>query len=372
MYLKSVFLLFWSCYLWTKVFCQNQYFDFYGNDIELYNASAFDIDSIINKDKVPTALREYLDKKIAFYELEDWAIVLFLKKFVAAEFAKKSESFKVKFLSTLLTSQNINNAIGAGSRNRILSLLCIDKNILPEGIAVFDEYGSKFIYKAGTDVPFRLREIDLVYYKGNDILLRAKPPNLKATDEVTLTRFFYNYSTHQTDSIRFKYSPTYITYSRDFPLALSRVNYLQLPISSAFTNSFFAALSPKLMLCKTREDSINFLMRLTQTVLKYKESGTLHTPEQTLLSGTGDCTDESLFLAFLLSYYFPDVDVVFLSYDWINHVRLGIYDKNIDSKDKSFIEYKGKKYLLAELTAESVLGDVVFKDVQRYPSRIIE
>ncbi len=79
-----------------------------------------------------------------------------------------------------------------------------------------------------------------------------------------------------------------------------------------------------------------------------------------------------MLLAFLLSYYFNDLDVMFLNYDGIEHVRLGIYNVNFDTKEKSFVEYKGKRYLLAELTAETLLGDIIFKGVQRYPDRIIE
>jgi hypothetical protein len=365
-----VFLL--SSFFFTTVFCQNTNFDFYGNAVVLENISVQDCDSIIKQGIVPAVIQQYINRHITQYDLEDWAVVLFLKKYVDEAFKNISDAGKVKILSALLIAQNINNGIATRNKRQILSLVSIDNKLMPEGIAISDEGGSRLILTAFKREPFKIRSIDIVFYKGKDLKLRAVPPKLVVNDYKQISRSFYNYSTQKKDTINFSYSPQYINYAFDFPLALSHVSYTKLPISPLFTTSFFAALTPKLNNCKNKEDSINFLMRFTQTVLKYEHKIIIYSPESALVNGNGDCSDYSMLLAFLLSYYFNDLDITFLNYDGIEHVRLGIYNANFDNKEKSFVEYKGKRYLLAELTAETVLGDIIFKGVQRYPDRIIE
>jgi hypothetical protein len=66
----------------------------------------------------------------------------------------------------------------------------------------------------------------------------------------------------------------------------------------------------------------------------------------------------------------PDLDMVVLEYESLEHVRMGIYDSGIDTKEKSFVEFEGKKYLLAELTGQNILlGDPVLIG-SRQPSHI--
>ena len=78
-------------------------------------------------------------------------------------------------------------------------------------------------------------------------------------------------------------------------------------------------------------------MRFTQTVIEYKSNLTIHSPEYSLVNGKGDCSDYSMLFAFLLSYYFSDLDVVFLNYYSLEHVRLGIYNPNLNTTNKSFV-----------------------------------
>lgn len=370
--MKPVLFFVFVCFIVGTVYSQERSFDFYGNTIELKNLPAQDYDSIIKENKVPASLQLYLNENIVRYNLEDWAIVLFLKTYVEAAFTDVSDAGKVKILSALLTAQNINNGIASRNTRRLLSLVSIETKLMPEGIAICDEGGSRLILATSKREPFKIRNVDIVFYKGRDLKLRASPPQLIINDYEQVVRSFYNYTTQKLDTISFSYSPQYIKYAYDFPLALSHVSYEKLPISPLFTNSFFATLTPKLQGCNSKEDSINFLMRFTQTVLKYDHKIIIYSPESSLVNGNGDCSDYSMLLAFLLSYYFKDLDVVFLNYDGIDHVRLGIYDKSLDTKNKSFIEYQGKKYLLAELTGETVLGDMLFIGSKNPPDRIVQ
>lgn len=377
--MKPVLLLTFVCFIVGTVYSQERSFDFYGNTIELKNLPVQDCDSMIKENKVPASLQQYLNENIVRYGLEDWAIVLFLKAYVETGFKNVSDADKVKILSALLTAQSINNAIGIRSSHRLLSLISIDRKQMPHGINVFDEQGYKLIYGAINKIPFKIKSADVVFYKGRDMQLKAVPPKLNVSDYTQAIRSFYNYTTQKTDSISFSYSPQYIKYSYDFPMAVSKVLYSKLPISPLFTTSFFASLTPKLQGCSNKEDSINFLMRFTQTVIKYEPNEDTYGwggypcyPENTLVMAKGDCDDYSMLLAFLLSYYFKDLDIVFLEYDSFNHVRLGIYGKSLDTKNKSFIEYQGKKYLLAELTGETVLGDMLFIGSKNPPDRIVQ
>jgi hypothetical protein len=377
--MKSVLLFVFVCFIISTAYSQERSFNFYGNTIELKNLSAEDCDSMIKENKVPASLQLYLNENIVRYNLEDWAIVLFLKTYVEAAFTDVSDAGKVKILSALLTAQNINNAIGIRSSHRLLSLVSIDRKQMPHGINVFDEQGYKLIYGATNKIPFKIKNADIVFYKGRDIQLRAVPPKLNVSDYKQIIRSFYNCTTQKIDSLSFSYSPQYIKYSYAFPMAVSKVLYTKLPISPLFTSSFFTSLTPKLQGCSNKQDSINFLMRFTQTVIKYEPNENTYGwggypcyPENTLVMAKGDCDDYSMLLAFLLSYYFKDLDVVFLEYDSFNHVRLGIYDKSLDTKNKSFIEYQGKKYLLAELTGETVLGDMLFIGSKNRPDRIVQ
>jgi len=271
-----------------------------------------------------------------------------------------------------MTAQNINNGIAVRNQHQLLSLVSINKEIAPEGFSIFDEGISRFILSTVKLEPFKTTDVDVLFSKGRNLELKASPPKLDEGIVKQIARKFYNYTTKQEDTIKFAYSPQYINYSYDFPLVLSHISCSKLPISPVFLKSFFPALTPKLEGCKNKEDSINFLMRFTQTILKYEHKKIIYSPEASIVNRSGDCSDYSLLLAFLLSYYFDDLEIAFLNYDRIEHVCLGIYDAGIDTRDKSFVEYKGKKYLLAELTGESVLGDIIFKGVRQAPSRITE
>lgn len=361
--------------LLTIVFCKSSFsqnsFDFYGNVVPLTVVSPQECDNMVKESKVSVDLQLYINKYIMLYNLEDWPIVLFLKKFVAAQFSNLRRKDKEKILSILITSQNFNNAIGSKNKHRLLSIIKIESNLMPEGIQVIDNSGSRFIIGAVKKEPFNIKYINSMLHNGKDIVLRAKPAKLLISDSLDATRTFYNYKTKLLDSISFSYSPTFINYSNDFPLALSHVSYKKLPISPVFVNSFFNSLTPKLKPCINLEDSVNFLMRFTQTVLKYKKNFKIFSPENALQSAYGDCADYSMLLAFLLSYYFNNLDIVFLHYDLINHVRLGIYNPKFETKNKSFVEFKEKKYLLAELTNELLLGDYLFVGKPLYPNQIL-
>ena len=376
--MKSVFIFVIVCLIGITAYCQRESFDFYGNSIMLNAISPQERDSIVTENAVPIALQQYINSKIKLYELEDWAIVLFLKKYVTAEFGNCSDADNVKILSSLLSAQNINNAIGIRNNHRIFPLISIDRKQMPQGVNVFNEDGYKLIFGAEKKIPFEIRAVNVVYYKGKDIQIRAVTPKLNANDYRQVTRTFFNYITKQIDSITFSYSPVYVKYSLDFPMIESGIVYNKLPLSPLFTSSVISSLSEKLQYCKSKEDSINFLMRFTQTVIKYEANEDTYGwdgypcyPEQTLVIGKGDCDDYCMLLTFLMSYYLKDTEVSFMEYDSFGHVRLGIYDASLSTTNKSFVVYKGKKFLLAELTGESDLGDEVFKN-DAYPDRIIQ
>lgn len=355
-----------------KGYGQNNSFDFYGNAVPLNIVSAQDCDSVLKDSKVPATLLHCITTNINKYDLEDWSIVLFLKKYVDAAFNNIKGSDKTKILSALLTSQSINNAIGIRNKHRLLPLIIIDRKLVPTWINVGDEYGYKFIFGAVPKLPFKIRDVDIVFYKGKNILLKANPPKLIINDYKSCVRPFTNYLTKKIDTIAFNYSPQFIQYSYDFPIVLSHVDYSKTPISPLFTSTLFNSIDKKISSCKSKIDSINFLFFIAKTAVKYEENKATYSPEYTLSIGRGSCDDRIEMLAFLLSYYFKKLDMVFLHYETIEHVRLGIYDTSFETEGKSYVEYKGKKYLLAETTDDfTELGDKFYKGL-RNPTQIVE
>lgn len=147
-----------------KAYSQSSGFDFYSNVVKLPKISTTEYDSLLKQQKVSVHLREFITDNIQLYELEDWAIVLFLKKFVSTHFAKENNANRVKILSALLTSQNIGNAIGIRNKNRLLQLISIERHIAPSGVYFFEESGYRLISDDADKEPFRIRDIQFGCY----------------------------------------------------------------------------------------------------------------------------------------------------------------------------------------------------------------
>src|SRR5450755_4597354 len=219
--MKTILLFLIVYFVSITTHCQNKSFDFYGNSIPLIAISQQDRDSLVKENTVPNVLQRYINTEIKLYDLEDWAIVLFLKKYVTAEFGNYTDADNVKILSSLLSVQNINNAIGIRNNHRIFPLISIDRKQIPQGVNVYNEDGYQLIYGAVKKIPFDIRAVNVVFYKGKDLQIRAGTPKLNANDYKQANRTFLNYITKQKDSITFSYSPEYIKYSQDFPMILT-------------------------------------------------------------------------------------------------------------------------------------------------------
>jgi hypothetical protein len=373
--MKVAILSFCLAMIFARSYCQKDNFDFYGNKIKCVNLTNTINDSLLHKKLVPNVIKNLIQTNVDRFGLEDWSLVLFLNQYVKAQFADLKEIDRVKILSVLLTYENLNNAIGIRNRSAAITLIGIEKNLIPTAYT-FEESGYKFICIENDKKLFNLKEIQVVAGHSRDVSISAKSPLLNINDFAKRSCTFFNYSLRRMDTLSFIYSKQYISYSYDFPIVLSRKSYIQYPISIEFTNSLVQGLNNKIVNCRNKTDSINFLLRFVQTGVKnelneinYGKNGFPSYPENTLVEGKGDCDDKVLLLAFLLSYYFRDVDIVFLYYP--GHVRLGIPLEEVKSENRSFVEYKGKKYFIADPTDDfSIVGDV-FYTILPHPLQII-
>jgi hypothetical protein len=357
----------------NRIYGQDK-FNFYGNTVQLPDVSPQEYNKLVNDIVIPASLVQYVDKNIELYNLQDWSTVLFLKQYVYAGFPGITDAKKVKIFSALLTKLNINNAIGVKNKNDLTILVSISRQLHTSGIYFLDENGSKLITLDFNDRLKKIRDIQFGCFVGKDISFNTHPADLKTLEYSIKNIPFFNNITHAPDSIIFNYSPTYIQYSYDFPMVLTNSYSDNLPVSPAFISTLFKSLNMKLIACKSRTDSINFLLKFVQTAVKnelndktYGKIGFSSYPENTLAIGKGDCDDKCVLLTFLLNYYFKCQDILFLLYP--GHVRLGIYDPRLSINSKSFLTYSRKKYFIVDTTNDfSELGDDFYEGIPYPPA----
>src|SRR6476620_9763335 len=109
--MKNYFLI--SCFvlIFHGSYGQNNCFDFYGNCVPTIELSSKEVDTLASDQRVPHSVKSFIGANIERFGLEDWSVVLFLNKFVSAQFSKRNEVERVRILATLLAFKNINNAI---------------------------------------------------------------------------------------------------------------------------------------------------------------------------------------------------------------------------------------------------------------------
>ncbi len=351
-------------------FCQGS-FNFYGNTVPLPVVSSADMDSFFTKETLPSTIKNYINATARQYNLEDWAMVLFLNKYVAAQFSSESEANKVKIMAVLLSAENINNAIGTRDKDHLQTLISV-KNDLSPFIYTFDQNGYRLVLPLPSSHPMQLRKVDIGFYKGKDITFAGKLPQLNINDYKALTRTFFNYKTNRMDSFAFSYSPQFIKFSIDFPMLLADNNYTKYPVSPQFATTIFKELDKRVGYCKSKLDSINFLLRFAQTTVKnelnlvtYGANGYPSFPENTLVIGKGDAQDKAALFAYLFKHYFKTASVVLIYYT--DHLRVGIADVPLSLDDNSFVEFNGKRYFVADLTNTLPLGDGSYKLLKTPP-----
>ena len=372
---NSLLIVFLSVY--GQVACaQSNALLFFGAQISVPELTAQEYDSLARQKIVPDKIKNYIKNTAKTYDLADWGLVLFLQKFVSEEFRNAMEADQVKILSALLTQEKINHALGKNILGHLSCLFSIEHQA---GTYNYEKDGYRFLKEAAQKKNVGLSNIDIVYYEGNNLGFTVPAPHLNEQDSIRKTCSFFNYSTDREDSISFYYSGHYIDYSREFPMSLYHIHYTKSPVSPIFINSLFTALTKKIGTCQKRADSINFIYRFAQTVIKNQSDVDLYGvddypcyPESTLVVGKGDCDDKMELFAFLLSYFFREWDFVVLEYDDLQHVRLAIHDDCFDTQNMSYIDYKGKKYLITEVTDDfGTVGDD-FHSGERPPTRIHE
>jgi len=357
---------------WKIGYTQTDTFVFFGTKIAMPVLSIQERDSLVRQKVVPSTMKLYIDAAATTYRLEDWSLVLFLRAIVTARFNDFGTAERVNIMSTLLTEEKINNAMGKNLGGPI-SLIGIKHR---GGMCNFDVDGYKFLEKA-VEKPRRLFNIKIVYFQGKELDLSAYPPLLDDRDSARQTCRFFNNTTKKFDSCSFLSSGHFISYSREFPMSLYNIDYSRSPVSPVFERSLFGALGQKMAGCQSRTDSINFLLCFVQTAVKNELNSDAYGyadypcyPESTLTVGKGDCDDKVMLFAFLLSYFIKDVDFAVLEYDELQHVRLAIHEDDLDTAGKGFVEYTDKKYLIAEVTMDvTVLGDAFLAGGDS-PSRI--
>lgn len=369
--LNKKYLLFIVLILFiSNSFCQNS-LNFYGNTVQLPVVTSADQDSFFTRETLPVSIKNFINATARQYNLEDWAIVLFLNKYVAAQFSGETDANKVKIMAVLLSAENINNAIGTRDKDHLQTLISV-KNDLSPFIYTFDQNGYRLVLPLPSSRPMQLRKVDIGFYKGKDITFAGKLPQLNINDYKALTRTFYNYKTNRPDSFAFTYSPQFIKFSTDFPMLLADRNYEKYPVSPMFATTLFKELDKRVAYCTTKLDSINFLLRFAQTSIKnelnyitYGANGYPSFPENTLVIGKGDSQDKSALFGYLFKHYFKNASVVLIYYT--DHLRVGIADVPLSIDDNSFVEFNGKRYFVADLTNTLPLGDGSYKLLKTPP-----
>lgn len=377
-------LVVWILLLSNCVHSQNRSFDFYGTKVDAVLINQYEYDTLVKERTCPMRVDLFIKSSIKQYQLDDWAIVLFLKKLVDVVFSESTKVNKVSILSAMLSAQNINNAIGIRSKNLQALLVSVDVQAKLINTAFFEDGGYKFIPLSSIgEMPFKVKSMQRFCKEGNkDILLNYRvTPNLSdASSPVLKAIKFYNFNTKLYDSIQVLVSKKYIDYSNDLPRIKPSKYYYKAPTSSMFDSTLFGSLNEKIKNSKSMMDSINFLLRYTQTSVRYEDDKSIYGindfasfPENTVYVGKGDCEDKCQLFAFLLEHYFKDtLEIVFLLYP--NHVQVGVYSYFFDYNNKSFVEYKGKKYLISEPSADmiTVLGDDFFNIFSERPREILQ
>jgi phage pi2 protein 07 len=377
-----VALIVYILLLGNYVHSQNRSFDFFGIRVDvLINQPEYD--TLVKEHRCPVGQDLFIKSSIKQYQLDDWAIVLFLKKLVDAVFAECTEVNKVSILSALLSAQNINNAIGIRSKTVHALLVSVDIKAKLINTEFFEDGGYKFIpLNSNRRIPFKLKSIQRFCKEGNrDIQLNYRvTPSLNYASPLRKVIRFYDFNAKMYDSIQVSVSKEYISYSNELPRIKPSKYYYKAPTSPIFNSTLFGCLNEKIKSSKSMMDSINFLLRYTQTSVQYEDDKSIYGindfasfPETTVYVGKGDCEDKCQLFAFLLEYYFKDtVEIVFLLYP--NHVQVGVYSYFFDYGTKYYVEYKGKKYLVSEPSADTVtvLGDDFFNTFRETPIQIEE
>lgn len=373
--MKAILFLF--VILGTHAAAQSKEFIFYGKSFELPGYSVVEKDSLLNEKGVPQRIKLYLDDKIRTISLENWGLIYFLNAFVDAQFDRQTGVEKAKILKSLLSEERINNAIGIVSRSQWLSLVSVDNKAKLVNTPYVSQDGYKFVAVKNEFIP-HLRKLDIVAraeYKDVDLNYSSAPNFYDLMAEQKMV-YFFNYFLQSTDSLTFKFSKTYNDFFNDLPRIKPDYHYYKAPVSSIFRTSIFQEIDKKINRCKTRTDSINFLIKFIQTAVQFEEDMVVYGkedfcsfPENTMAIGKGDCEDKCEAFAFLINHYFPAIDIVFLFYP--GHVRIGLGNTNLSNIGKPFQEFEGKKYMEVELQSnDTVLADESFSEFHQIPMSI--
>jgi hypothetical protein len=358
---------------------KSQSFDFYGSEIKFPALSVSAHDSLVKTSLVPMVLGDYIRSNIRQLNLDDWAIVLFVNKYVDAQFADAAEADKTRILTSCLFTLGMNAAIGVRNKHRMLPLVSIDKRTKYVNGPYFEQDGYKFLPVEPGKGAFGIRKLLIRSKEGNkDIRLDYTiVPIFTEQRLVKKEVFFFNDHSRLTDSLSYEYSKTYVEYFNDLPRREPNENYYKAPVSNALAGSLFPSLNEKVGVCGSRTDSINFLIKFVQTAIEFREDIEIYGkkdfcsfPEGTLAMGEGDCEDKCELFAFLIAHYFHDLDLLFLYYP--HHVRVGLADPTVPVGTKTYHTFNGQKYFIVELqNGATVLGDQIFTKNPDYPSKVV-